>query len=61
MNDDDADDDLLWDYQGPHTAYHGDCQEILLEMQKIFYEDLKSQPPIQGSSYIELVCCCLLC
>ncbi|XP_057436670.1 uncharacterized protein LOC130729065 isoform X1 [Lotus japonicus] len=44
------DDDLLWEYEGPppHTTYQGDCQDILLEMQRIFYEDLKSQPPIQG-------------
>ncbi|KAJ1411716.1 RPA-interacting protein, central domain [Sesbania bispinosa] len=41
--------DLLWDYEGPHTTYQGeDCQDILLEMQRIFYEDLKSQSPIQG-------------
>ncbi|XP_061372418.1 uncharacterized protein LOC133314904 [Gastrolobium bilobum] len=40
-------DDLLWDYQGLHTSYQGECQEILLEMQRIFYENLKSEPPIE--------------
>ncbi|XP_058785702.1 uncharacterized protein LOC131660476 isoform X1 [Vicia villosa] len=40
----DEDDDLLWDDQSPHTTYEGDdCQEILLEMQRIFYEDLEQQ------------------
>ncbi|XP_004500720.1 uncharacterized protein [Cicer arietinum] len=47
------DDDLLWDDQVPHTTYQGDCQEILLEMQRIFYEDLKFQPPIQQESAID--------
>ncbi|KAI7738453.1 hypothetical protein M8C21_031582 [Ambrosia artemisiifolia] len=36
-------DDMLWEYDGPHAAYQGDCEEILLEMQKIFYEDLKNE------------------
>ncbi|KAL8225066.1 hypothetical protein R6Q57_017623 [Mikania cordata] len=36
-------DDMLWEYDGLHAAYQGDCEEILLEMQKIFYEDLKSE------------------
>ncbi|KAK7351940.1 hypothetical protein VNO77_11727 [Canavalia gladiata] len=38
-------DDLLW--EDPLTSYQGECQDILLEMQRIFYEDLKSQPPVQ--------------
>ncbi|KAI3806213.1 hypothetical protein L1987_22110 [Smallanthus sonchifolius] len=36
-------DDMLWEYDGLHAAYQGECEEILLEMQKIFYEDLKSE------------------
>ncbi|TKY75514.1 RPA-interacting protein A [Spatholobus suberectus] len=41
-------DELLWEYEGPpDTTYQGECEDILLEMQRIFYEDLKSQPPIQ--------------
>ncbi|XP_027356436.1 uncharacterized protein LOC113865858 [Abrus precatorius] len=41
-------DDVLWEeYEGPHTTYEVECQDILLEMQRIFYEDLKSQPPLQ--------------
>lgn len=35
-----ATDDMIWEYDGLHTAYEGDCEEILLEMQRIFYEDL---------------------
>lgn len=41
-------DDLLWDYEGPpDTTYKGECEDILLEMQRIFYQDLNSQPPLQ--------------
>ncbi|CAK9163395.1 unnamed protein product [Ilex paraguariensis] len=36
-------DDAIWEYEGLHTAYQGECEEILLEMQRIFYEDLKTQ------------------
>ncbi|CAJ1972959.1 unnamed protein product [Sphenostylis stenocarpa] len=40
-------DELLWEYEGPpDTAYHDEYEEILLEMERIFYEDLKSQPPL---------------
>ncbi|KAI8574151.1 hypothetical protein RHMOL_Rhmol01G0332300 [Rhododendron molle] len=37
-------DDALWEYDGLHTAYQGECEEILLEMQRIFYEDLRTEP-----------------
>uniref|UniRef100_A0A5B6ZCI5 Putative RPA-interacting protein B n=1 Tax=Davidia involucrata TaxID=16924 RepID=A0A5B6ZCI5_DAVIN len=37
-------DDALWEYDGIHTAYQGECEEILLEMQRIFYEDLRMEP-----------------
>ncbi|CAM8921252.1 unnamed protein product [Rhodiola kirilowii] len=36
--------DDLWEYDGLHNAYQGECEEILLEMQKVFYEDLEMQP-----------------
>nr|XP_043637259.1 uncharacterized protein LOC122608236 isoform X1 [Erigeron canadensis] len=36
-------DDMLWEYDGIHDAYQGECEEILLEMQKIFYEDLHNE------------------
>ncbi|KAG9152506.1 hypothetical protein Leryth_016424 [Lithospermum erythrorhizon] len=36
-------DDELWEYNGMPTAFDGDCEEILLEMQRIFYEDLKRE------------------
>lgn len=38
-----ANDDMLWEYDGLHDAYQGECEEILLEMQKIFYEDLRDE------------------
>lgn len=41
-------DDALWEYDGPHTAYQGECEEILLEMQRIFYEDLRTEPATRG-------------
>ncbi|GAB4860493.1 hypothetical protein Ancab_035651 [Ancistrocladus abbreviatus] len=31
-------DDELWEYDGLHSAYQGECEDILLEMQR-FYED----------------------
>ncbi|OMO89519.1 hypothetical protein COLO4_19724 [Corchorus olitorius] len=34
--------DELWEYNGLHEAYQGECEEILLEMQRIFYEDLRT-------------------
>ncbi|CAL0305929.1 unnamed protein product [Lupinus luteus] len=40
-------DDLLWEYDGLHTTYQGECEEIMLEMQRIFYQDLKSKPLIK--------------
>ncbi|XP_031372947.1 uncharacterized protein LOC116188001 isoform X2 [Punica granatum] len=36
--------DPIWEYNGLHDAYQGDCEEILLEMQRIFYEDLREEP-----------------
>ncbi|OAY34930.1 uncharacterized protein LOC110627499 isoform X2 [Manihot esculenta] len=36
--------DILWEYDGLHNAYQGECEEILLEMQRIFYEDLRAEP-----------------
>ncbi|KAL9453943.1 hypothetical protein AB3S75_009532 [Citrus x aurantiifolia] len=36
--------DILWEYDGLHSAYQGECEEILLEMQRIFYEDLRAGP-----------------
>lgn len=36
-------DDILWEYDGLDGACQGECEEILLEMQKIFYEDLNSE------------------
>ncbi|XP_028755668.1 uncharacterized protein LOC114715029 isoform X3 [Neltuma alba] len=41
-------DDLLWEYDGVHTTYQGECEEILIEMQRIFYEDLEAEPNIKA-------------
>ena len=38
-----GEDDVLWEYDGLHEAYQGECEEILLEMQRIFYEDIKME------------------
>ncbi|GAB4841565.1 hypothetical protein Ancab_022279 [Ancistrocladus abbreviatus] len=44
-------DDELWEYDGLHSAYQGECEDILLEMQRIFYEDLKEeQKPMKNIS-----------
>ena len=43
-------DDALWQYDGLHTAYQGECEEILLEMQMIFYEDLRAEPIARGQT-----------
>ncbi|KAF5455405.1 hypothetical protein F2P56_024982 [Juglans regia] len=36
--------DVLWEYDGLCNAYQGECEEILLEMQRIFYDDLGVEP-----------------
>ncbi|EOX93649.1 Uncharacterized protein TCM_002533 isoform 3, partial [Theobroma cacao] len=36
--------DELWEYNGLQDAYQGECEELLLEMQRIFYEDLRTEP-----------------
>lgn len=36
-------DDSIWEYDGLHETYQGDCEEMLLEMQRIFYEDLRME------------------
>ncbi|KAM3753519.1 hypothetical protein ACB098_03G100100 [Castanea mollissima] len=36
--------DVLWEYDGLHSVYQGECEEILLEMQRIFYEDYRAEP-----------------
>ncbi|KAK9951268.1 hypothetical protein M0R45_006723 [Rubus argutus] len=41
--------DVLWEYDDLKTAYQGDCEDILLEMQTIFYEDLSREPTRKGA------------
>lgn len=43
-----GEDDVLWEYDGLHTADKGECEEILLEMQRIFYEDIRSELSQKG-------------
>lgn len=54
--------DALWEYDGLHTAYQGECEEILLEMQRIFYEDLRTEQATRGklvnqSCFFLKICC----
>ncbi|KAI4374437.1 hypothetical protein MLD38_012431 [Melastoma candidum] len=37
-------DEIIWEYDGVHDAYQVDYEEILLEIERIFYEDLKFDP-----------------
>ncbi|XP_021733440.1 uncharacterized protein LOC110700244 isoform X1 [Chenopodium quinoa] len=51
-----GEDDILWEYDGPHTADKSECEEILLEMQRIFYEDIElelSQKEAEKSIVLE--------
>ncbi|KAL6522256.1 hypothetical protein OROHE_016809 [Orobanche hederae] len=41
-------DDMIWEYDGLPTAYQGDCEEMLLEMQRIFYEDFGAEESRKG-------------
>lgn len=41
-------DDILWEYEGLNGVYEGDSEEILLEMQQIFYKDLLSETTLNG-------------
>ncbi|KAF3444247.1 hypothetical protein FNV43_RR13937 [Rhamnella rubrinervis] len=45
--------DILWEYDGLHDAYQGECEEILLELQKIFYDDLKAESTRKEPDIIE--------
>lgn len=48
-------DEVLWEYESsPLTTSPEQYQEILLEMQKIFYEDLKSQPQGKQATHSQL-------
>lgn len=43
--------DVLWEYDGLHSVYKGECEEILLEMQRIFYEDYRAEPTRKGETW----------
>lgn len=45
-------DDILWEYEeGLKGVYEGDSEEILLEMQKMFYKDLLSETNVNGKPF----------
>ncbi|CAI9761289.1 unnamed protein product [Fraxinus pennsylvanica] len=44
-----ASDDMIWEYDGLHIDYRGDCEELLFEMQRIFYEDLRTEESLKGT------------
>ncbi|KAL1292991.1 uncharacterized protein LOC107618265 isoform X2 [Arachis ipaensis] len=50
----DSEMDDIWEYDGVHSSCQGQCEDILLEMQRIFYEDLDSYPPMQQGLENEL-------
>ncbi|KAI3920275.1 hypothetical protein MKW92_021532 [Papaver armeniacum] len=43
-------DDAIWEYDGNCTAKatESECEEIMIEMQRVFYEDLRVQQSITG-------------
>lgn len=43
--------DVLWEYDGLHSVYQGECEEILLEMQRIFYVDYRAEPTRKGETW----------
>ncbi|XP_020539270.1 uncharacterized protein LOC105643590 isoform X2 [Jatropha curcas] len=46
--------DILWEYDGLHDTYQGECEEILLEMQQIFYENIRADSTRkEPENYIE--------
>ena len=46
-----GEDDVLWEYDGLHTADKAECEDILLEMQRIFYEDIRLELSQKGMSH----------
>ncbi|KNA15851.1 hypothetical protein SOVF_094370 [Spinacia oleracea] len=51
-----GDDDILWEYDSHRTDDKAECEEILLEMQRIFYEDISlelSQKEAERSVVLE--------
>ncbi|CAA2960963.1 Hypothetical predicted protein [Olea europaea subsp. europaea] len=49
-----ASDDMIWEYDGLHTDYQGSCEELLFEMQRIFYEDLRTEESLkEPENFIE--------
>lgn len=46
-----GDDDILWEYDSHRTDDKAECEEILLEMQRIFYEDISLELSQKGKLY----------
>lgn len=47
--------DLLWEYDGLHAACQEEREEILLEMQRIFYDDLRLDQTRGGDLWVSLM------
>lgn len=43
-----GDEDMLWEYDGLHTASEFECEEVMLELQRAFYEDFRMSQTSQG-------------
>lgn len=41
---------MLWEYDGLHTASHFECEEVMLELQRMFYEDIRVNQTHRGIS-----------
>lgn len=54
-----SNDDDIWEYDGLHAVYQGDCEEMLLEMQKIFYEDLAKEEFRKGICILNIANPCI--
>lgn len=49
-----VDEDLLWEYDGLHTASQFECEEVMLELQRMFYEDIMMNRTHRGISTLIL-------
>jgi len=53
--------DVIWEYQGPQAAKPAvtESQDILLEMERLLYEDLREELIRKGTILTELYLLCL--
>ena len=45
-----VDEDMLWEYDGLHTASQLECEDVMLELQRMFYEDIRINQTQRGIS-----------